>query len=156
MIKSDSARISEPSTDIVAFIRLNDKHSHKINLNYSTKQRVRFKNSLFFGDFIQIKFYKTIFKTLNVDKQQYIQEIIISLVTLCECRCSDSSWEIRSSRIIDARNWTTAFHLNMLTSWSFVIPLQKLVETLLRWSFWIKFHFSLFCQLAWYATKCEH
>jgi hypothetical protein len=34
---NDSESISEPSTDIVLYIELNDKHSLKINLKYSTK-----------------------------------------------------------------------------------------------------------------------
>ena len=50
--KSDSKSFSEPSTDIVACIGMNDKHSHKINLTYSTKERLRFKNSLFISDLI--------------------------------------------------------------------------------------------------------
>jgi hypothetical protein len=60
--KSNSENISEPSTDVVAFIGLNVKHPHKINLRYSTKERVRFKNSLFIWDFIQTKSNKIYFQ----------------------------------------------------------------------------------------------
>ena len=43
-------------------------------------------------------------------EEQYIQENIIRVVTLCECGLSDSRGEIGSSRIIDVTHSTTYFH----------------------------------------------
>jgi hypothetical protein len=52
LCKSDSESINEPSADIVACLGLNDKHSHRINLKYSTSERPTLKYSLFVRDFI--------------------------------------------------------------------------------------------------------
>ena len=48
---SDSESISELSTGIVVYIGLNGKHSQRINLKLSAKERLRLKNSSFIWDF---------------------------------------------------------------------------------------------------------
>jgi hypothetical protein len=40
LIKSDSENISEPSTDIVTCIGMNDKHSSKINLKNASDLKI--------------------------------------------------------------------------------------------------------------------
>ena len=60
--KRDSESVSELSTGIVVYIGFNDKHLHRINLKYSTKERVGFKHSLFIWDFIQTKSNKINFQ----------------------------------------------------------------------------------------------
>jgi len=59
---SDSEIICEPSTDIIVCIGLNDKHSLKVNLKYSTKERLRFMHSLFIWDLIKTKSKKSYFQ----------------------------------------------------------------------------------------------
>jgi len=69
LFNNDSESISGPSIDIFVCIELNDKHSLKVNLKYSTKERVRFKHSLCILDLIETISNKIIFKHLNADRR---------------------------------------------------------------------------------------
>jgi hypothetical protein len=65
---NNNESISDCSNDIVVCLGLNDKHSHRINLKHSTKERAEFKHYLFILDFIRKNSTKVILKMLKLKK----------------------------------------------------------------------------------------